>query len=522
MTFCLHELAFNQEIQDKLREEIRETYKQTNGELTYDAIMGMKYMDKVLHETLRKYPPVPILNRVCSSDYTIPNTDIILPKGTKVFISALGIQRDEEYYPDPIKFDPERFSDENNATRPNFTFLPFVPFLRAEIINIINNMALFEILAGLTALLFLFVLYVKRSHSYWSRRKVPYLKPTSVFGNVENPIFPKRGLMMDMKACYDTLRKRKEKFGGLYFFTEPIFMPVDIDLIKNIMSKDFAHFQGHGFTFNEKYDPLSAHLFNLEGEKWRNMRVKLSPTFTSGKMKYMFKTLLDCGGPLIDHLNGICEKKEEVDIKEILACYTTDIIGSCAFGLECNSFKDPDAEFRTNGRKVFTVSFRDLLVQFLVFWSPSLPKYLPIKQVRSEIESFFINAVRSILDYRTTNKVKRNDFIQMFIEMQEKAKAEGAEGLTLNEIAAQAFVFFLAGFETSSTTMTFCLHELAFNQEVQDKLRKEIREAYQKTDGQLNYDAIMGMKYMDMVLEGELKFHLHCSSLLIIHYYLSK
>ncbi|KAI4459293.1 cytochrome p450 [Holotrichia oblita] len=156
--------------------------------------------------------------------------------------------------------------------------------------------------------------------------------------------------MMDMKACYDTLRERKEKFGGLYFFTEPIFMPVDIDLIKNIMSKDFAHFQGHGFTFNEKYDPLSAHLFNLEGEKWKNMRVKLSPTFTSGKMKYMFKTLLDCGGPMIDHLNGICEKKEEVDIKEILACYTTDIIGSCAFGLECNSFKDPDAEFRTNGQ----------------------------------------------------------------------------------------------------------------------------------------------------------------------------
>ncbi|KAI4459292.1 cytochrome p450 [Holotrichia oblita] len=235
------------------------------------------------------------------------------------------------------------------------------------------------------------------------------------------------------------------------------------------------------------------------------MRVKLSPTFTSGKMKYMFKTLLDCGGPMIDHLNGICEKKEEVDIKEILACYTTDIIGSCAFGLECNSFKDPDAEFRTNGRKAFTVSFRDLFIQFLVFWSPSLPKYLPIKQVKSEIESFFINAVRSILDYRTTNKVKRNDFIQMFIEMQEKAKAEGEEGLTLNEIAAQAFVFFLAGFETSSTTMTFCLHELAFNQEIQDKLRKEVRDTYQKTDGQLNYDAIMGMKYMDMVLEETLR-----------------
>lgn len=368
-------------------------------------------------------------------------------------------------------------------------------------------MALFEVLAGLTVVVFLFVLYVKRSHSYWSRKNIPHLKPTSIFGNIENPIFPKRGLMMDMKDCYDSLKKRKERFGGVYFFTEPIFMPVDIDLIKNIMSKDFAHFQGHGFTFNEKYDPLAAHLFNLDGEKWRNMRIKLSPTFTSGKMKYMFKTLLDCGGPMIDHVNGKCDKGEEIDIKEILACYTTDIIGSCAFGLECNSFKDPNAEFRTNGRKVFTVTLRDIFFQFLVFWAPSIPKYLPIKQIRSDVESFFINAVKNILDYRTTNKVKRSDFIQMFIEIQEKAKSEGMEGFTLNEIAAQAFVFFLAGFETSSTTMTFCLHELAFNQEIQEKLRKEVNNAFQKTNGELTYDAIMGMKYMDMVLDGELKFH---------------
>ncbi|KAK9745080.1 Cytochrome P450 [Popillia japonica] len=99
MTFCLHELAFNQEIQDKLRKEVNNAFKKTNGELTYDAIMGMKYMDMVLEETLRKYPPVPMLNRLCSSDYRIPDTDIVLPKDTKVFISSLGIQRDEEYYP---------------------------------------------------------------------------------------------------------------------------------------------------------------------------------------------------------------------------------------------------------------------------------------------------------------------------------------------------------------------------------------------------------------------------------------
>ncbi|GJQ72532.1 Cyp6a9 [Trypoxylus dichotomus] len=375
---------------------------------------------------------------------------------------------------------------------------------------------IFEFIAGLAALTFLFVLYVRYSQSYWSRKGVPYLKPNSILGNIENPFNPKHGLALDIKASYDSLKRRKEKFGGIYFFTEPIFMPIDIDLIKNIFTKDFSHFLGHGFEFNEKYDPLSAHLFNLEGEKWRNMRMRLSPTFTSGKMKYMFKTLLDCGGPMIEYVDNLCRKGESLDIKEILACYTTDIIGSCAFGLECNSFKDPDAEFRTYGRKVFTVRFTDLILQFLVFWMPSFPKYIPLKFIPADTEKFFINAVKSILDYRTANSVKRNDFVQMFLEMQEKAKAEGVKPFTLNEIAAQAFIFFLAGFETSSTTMTFCLHELAFNQEIQDKLREEIREAYRKNNGELTYDAIMDMKYMDKVVNGNCISYLTCSLILEI------
>lgn len=361
----------------------------------------------------------------------------------------------------------------------------------------------FAVYATIIAIVILLMLYVKYSHSYWSKRGVPYLEPTSIFGNMENPFNLKVGHMFSFKRCYEELKKRKERFGGIYFFTEPIFMPIDPDLIKSILTKDFPHFHGRGFVHNEKHDPLAAHLLNLEGEKWKTMRIKVTPTFTSGKMKYMFQTLLDCGNPMIDHVSHLCEKEQNIDIKEIVACYTTDIIGSCAFGLECNSFKDPNAEFRLYGRKVVTVSLRDKIVEFLTLWAPFLITNFKIKTTADDVESFFINAVKSIIEYRTTNKTKRNDFIQIFIEMQEKAKAEGTEPLTIEEIAAQAFLFFVAGFETSSTTITFCLHELAFNQDIQDKLREEIREVYQKHNGKLTYDGIMEMKYMDQVVNGK-------------------
>jgi cytochrome P450 family 6 len=78
-----------------------------------------------LIETLRKYPPLPILTRVCTKDYTVPNTTIKIKKGDMVGISTQALHNDPEYYPDPEKFDPERFSEENKKTRPDFTWIPF-------------------------------------------------------------------------------------------------------------------------------------------------------------------------------------------------------------------------------------------------------------------------------------------------------------------------------------------------------------------------------------------------------------
>ena len=71
-------------------------------------------------------------------------------------------------------------------------------------------------------------------------------------------------------------------------------------------------------------------------------------------------------------------------------------------------------------------------------------------------------------------------------------------------LTAQVFIFFIAGFETSSSTISNALYELAFNQPVQNKLRNEINEELQKTDGKLTYESIKNMKYMHKVFSGKL------------------
>ncbi|KAJ3631394.1 hypothetical protein MTP99_012523 [Tenebrio molitor] len=123
--FALNEIARHPGIQEKLRQEINGMFEKHDDQLTYDGIVQLTYMDKVLNETLRKYPPFPMILRKCSRDYTIPVTQITLKKGVHVGIPILGLHNYPQYYPNPEKFDPERFSKENKCSRPAFTWLPF-------------------------------------------------------------------------------------------------------------------------------------------------------------------------------------------------------------------------------------------------------------------------------------------------------------------------------------------------------------------------------------------------------------
>lgn len=74
-------------------------------------------------ETMRKYPPVQALARVCTKPYRVPGTDVDVDVGTAVLIPVYAIHHDPRYYPEPDAFDPERFS--KDGARPAGTYLPF-------------------------------------------------------------------------------------------------------------------------------------------------------------------------------------------------------------------------------------------------------------------------------------------------------------------------------------------------------------------------------------------------------------
>jgi cytochrome P450 family 6 len=125
MTFTMYELALNSEIQDRLRSEILSGLEENDGRLTYDMLFGFKYLDMVINESLRKYPPIPSQARKCTKEYEIPGTKLVIPKGTVLEIPTFSIHRDPEHWPEPDKFEPERFTPEEVKARNPLAFMPF-------------------------------------------------------------------------------------------------------------------------------------------------------------------------------------------------------------------------------------------------------------------------------------------------------------------------------------------------------------------------------------------------------------
>jgi cytochrome P450 family 9 len=124
------ELAINPEVQQTLIDEVDEMLEELNGKtISYDQLNGMKFLEMVVNESLRKWPVFRVTIRSCNKDYQLiddtTGDSYSIHKGTVLAIPIGAIQMDPKYFPDPEKFDPYRFSDENIASIQSGTYLPF-------------------------------------------------------------------------------------------------------------------------------------------------------------------------------------------------------------------------------------------------------------------------------------------------------------------------------------------------------------------------------------------------------------
>lgn len=360
-------------------------------------------------------------------------------------------------------------------------------------------------------------LYVNHIYSYWKRKSIAYLKPTFPFGSSWDNILQKTSIAEQTAKQHNSTN---EPVLGFYAALRPALLIRDPEIIRSILIKDFPSFYHRGLYSDEKIDPLTGSLLLLNGERWRNLRSKLSPAFTSGKLKGMFSTLIDCGDSLQKHVAHLADTQQLIEVRDVSARYSTNVIASVAFGIDVDCIREPDSEFRENGKKFFEMTLSNALRQAGSFLCPSLMSFFHIRMTDKKVEDFMKSVVKENLEYREKNNIVRKDFFQLLMQLRNSGTISQSDDdwktqtdqsskqkhLTLNEMTAQSFIFFTAGFETTSTTISFCLYELSRASEIQRKVHDEIDSVLSKYDGKLTYDAMNEMKYLECCIDGNFSY----------------
>ncbi|KAB0797029.1 hypothetical protein PPYR_11090 [Photinus pyralis] len=328
------------------------------------------------------------------------------------------------------------------------------------------------------------------------------------------------------------LQKRypEERYIGINMFTSNLLLIKDPGLVKEVAIKEFDSFVNHYAFVNEEVEPLFGRaLLLLQGERWRSMRSTLSPSFTSSKMRGMFRLFEECTEQFIGYLQEKGSSGIDVELKDLLTRFSNDVIASAAFGLSCNSLKCPENEFYLMGKELTNLSgFWKNISLLIVTVFPRVAKFLGVRFFNPKANAFFRNLVKSTIDAREKSGILRPDMIHLLLEarkgrlkhdvdadaidsefasIEESAIGKEASKIELSDddLIAQALLFFFAGFESVANLMCFTAHELTVNCDVQTRLQEEIDETLRKHDGVITYESLLKMKYLDMVLSESLR-----------------
>lgn len=122
--YITHCLVNHLDVQEKVRQELRTAVEKNDNVISYDLLSNLPYMDAVIYETLRIYPPVTFfVSRLASEDYRYQN--IVIPKGSGIQIPVQSIHRNEQFWPEADNFQPERFFGSNKNNVDKLFWIPF-------------------------------------------------------------------------------------------------------------------------------------------------------------------------------------------------------------------------------------------------------------------------------------------------------------------------------------------------------------------------------------------------------------
>ncbi|SPP73317.1 probable cytochrome P450 6w1 [Drosophila guanche] len=366
-----------------------------------------------------------------------------------------------------------------------------------------------ELLFLIATLAIVFYVWQKRRHSFWKRHGIKEIGPLPILGDTVGFLSGRMPFFDQIRKFHQTPGLENEPIIGVYLAYRPALVIRDLELIKTVMIKKFSYFNNRKLQTDPHHDALGYNnMFFVRSPDWKELRNKISPVFTSGKIKQMYPLMVKIGKNLEDNI-ARQENNSIVKIKSLCARFTTDLIATIAFGLEANALQDPKSEFFHHNQAIFTPSFSRGIDFAIIFMLPGLVRLARAKVFSKSTSNFIRSTVNYVMAEREKSGLRRNDLVDILLALKREAAAspdKNNKAKNMDFLIAQAAVFQTAGYETSSSTMTLALYELAKNEETQRRLRQEIEESFGVED-HISYDRIQEMPYLTKVVNETLRMY---------------
>lgn len=144
--------------------------------------------------------------------------------------------------------------------------------------------------------------YMTRHHNRWKALRVPHTRPTSLFGHVGDMVQGRAPLVDIIHGLYRLFDE--DRYFGVYEVRQPVLVVRDPEIVHAVLVRDSGWFRDRvANNVSFQHDRLFEHLVNLRGDRWKAVRAKLGPTFTSSKLKAMMSDIHVCATRLADHLD---------------------------------------------------------------------------------------------------------------------------------------------------------------------------------------------------------------------------
>ncbi|XP_011869799.1 PREDICTED: probable cytochrome P450 6a13 [Vollenhovia emeryi] len=345
-----------------------------------------------------------------------------------------------------------------------------------------------------------FYIYLTKNYRYWQYRGIPSADGALPGVGHFWDAFILRTSFSD--CCHKIYKKNQDRsMVGVYNFMSPTLMVLEPELVKTVLQTNFTSFHENGLKINPELDPLLANNpFFCYGEKWMTGRKRLTYAFSSMRLKILLESVKRVCEEFEGYLNKKLSKtgKVELELKDLFARFTAQVVSSAGFGVDgmCFDDKREKESFYAIGKSFLAPTAWNNIVFTLVFFIPSLANILKLRFLPKKADRFFKEIIANVIEQRRKESTPRNDFLQLMVDLE---RSEG-DTFDLEVLTSHAVSFFIDGYETSSTVLSFIGFNLAANPKVQEKLREEVMSVLNKHDGKITYEGLREMTYMDQVL----------------------